>query len=804
MVISTSDHYQCPHAETGFRAVEFESWQELKEIARKDFSPSLFREGHRKSSNFISSEFLYIDIDSGISMQEFIYRNNGIYMILLTSRNHQKEKLHNGKSEPACDRFHVLFPLEKPIYDANTYKEALANLHIMFPYADHGAKDAARFFFGVDNVDIQWFKGKYLKPRKTEFIYTSPFEGKEEKEQVYAPFTETDKKEIKAALLLGKDKGLFESYDAWLYLLFTLKVSGFSYNDLLELSTHKEQPDWRKTWKTQPSRITQASAVFLAKKCVPDFQFSTSRQPVKMLGDGVRARIDVTCEDPLVLVRSVFKAFNKYNEEILPAPSVFIYNGIPVRINSTKNDIDNQKKVLVDTLNEKILRAQLIEAIEFYTISKEKIEKPCNPPRELVENTLHSANLPFPLLNRIVSGPAFDLDGKLCSEPGYHKTLKTLITEKVEVEGFQGTAKEAADWLLLELACDFPFESEIDKTNFLGFLLTCFCRDMIRGSTPLFLVESSQPGVGKTKLSDIVYRAAFGENGVSSISEGIKPEDMHKQLTSSMLEGKSGIRFDNLKHGLDSPDLARLLTEEYWHDRMLGTNKNAIVKVNQIFSATGNNPTLSTEMARRIINIRLLPTQEDPEERTGFRHDNIISWCDEHRGTIVGAVDTIVSSWVRSGRKSSSAKSFGSFESFNSIISSILEHCGRMDFNTNHKQLTQRADTERNAWKDIVEKWAEEQPRNSLTTSQIYEQFAKNIEGLSLSGESDASKVKSFGRKLSKKRDCIISGYVLEYFTSHHQASYRIRKAGPKAEENVNNTNSYNLKGTDKIELEIY
>ena len=71
--------------------------------------------------------------------------------------------------------------------------------------------------------------------------------------------------------------------------------------------------------------------------------------------------------------------------------------------------------------------------------------------------------------------------------------------------------------------------------------------------------------------------------------------------------------------------------------------------VTAVFFATGNNPSLSGEMARRYVRIRLTPATEEPWQRTGFRHEALLEWAEEHRGEVLGAVRTMVDAWLAAG-----------------------------------------------------------------------------------------------------------------------------------------------------------
>jgi hypothetical protein len=91
---------------------------------------------------------------------------------------------------------------------------------------------------------------------------------------------------------------------------------------------------------------------------------------------------------------------------------------------------------------------------------------------------------------------------------------------------------------------------------------------------------------------------------------------------------------DNLEPGrnTDSANLAALLTSTQWTARELGTVRNVSVPNDTIWTATGNNPGLSRELADRALWIHLDPAHHDPSSRTNFQIPYIEDYAKEHQG----------------------------------------------------------------------------------------------------------------------------------------------------------------------------
>jgi len=187
---------------------------------------------------------------------------------------------------------------------------------------------------------------------------------------------------------------------------------------------------------------------------------------------------------------------------------------------------------------------------------------------------------------------------------------------------------EAARALIVdELLGDFPFSEQADRANAVAMLLLPFMRDLIPGPTPLHLVEAPSPGSGKGLLVDVAVRIATGRDP-ALMSPPTDDADWRKKITSHLRNAPSAILIDNISRTLDSDALATVLTSLTWQDRLLGTNDEIRLPVRCVWIATGNNPTVSTDMLRRIARIRIHPPVDRPWERESkeFRHPKLSAW----------------------------------------------------------------------------------------------------------------------------------------------------------------------------------
>lgn len=131
---------------------------ELEEAAKHDHVFAEYRGGHRALADFIRSDCLPFDCDNDHSDSENEWKTPadvekafpGVPFYAVYSRHHMKVK---GKRS-ARPRFHVIFPVE-PVTNGDDYRRLKESVIAYFPYFDTGAKDAARFFFGVKDPVVE-------------------------------------------------------------------------------------------------------------------------------------------------------------------------------------------------------------------------------------------------------------------------------------------------------------------------------------------------------------------------------------------------------------------------------------------------------------------------------------------------------------------------------------------------------------------------------------------------------------------------------------------------------------------------
>ena len=161
-----------------FKTSIINSFEEVKNVIKNDWSPIVWAQGKRKKDNFISCELLVLDVDNDdetilcLEAAKNYLEQHGLSYIIALSRSHQKEK--GGKVR---DRFRIIIPLEDPILDADAYEEfyrcITTKLGEMGIFVDTSCKDGGRFFFASPNVYSECFDGCALVYRQCKDTYKS-------------------------------------------------------------------------------------------------------------------------------------------------------------------------------------------------------------------------------------------------------------------------------------------------------------------------------------------------------------------------------------------------------------------------------------------------------------------------------------------------------------------------------------------------------------------------------------------------------------------------------------------------------
>ncbi len=274
---------------------------------------------------------------------------------------------------------------------------------------------------------------------------------------------------------------------------------------------------------------------------------------------------------------------------------------------------------------------------------------------------------------------------------------------------------------------------------------------MIEGPTPLHMIEKPTPGTGATLMVDAIATILTGTSA-SVMTEGRDEDEWRKRLTAKLRQLPVLLLIDNLRQELDSAALAAALTAPAWEDRLLGASDMIRLPVRCAWVATANNPTVSHEIARHLVRIRLDARTDQPWRRDGFRHPDLMVWVRSNRARLVAACLTLCRAWIAAGRPRG-PRSLGSFEGWSNTLGGILDVAGVAGFLANLDEVMEASDTEGNAWLGLVVTWWERFGTAEVSVSDLFGHAHLVDPPLPISAKDDGGKRVRLGLAIRKLRD---------------------------------------------------
>jgi putative DNA primase/helicase len=236
-------------------------------------------------------------------------------------------------------------------------------------------------------------------------------------------------------------------------------------------------------------------------------------------------------------------------------------------------------------------------------------------------------------------------------------------------------------------------------------------------------------------------------------------DDLRKWLTSTVLAEQPVVLLDNVNARLGGSALAAALTKIDWADRILGTSRLARGTINCLWLATGNNLTMTVELARRVVRCRLDGGLMRPFLRCGFTHPDLRMWAKANRHELIWAVLTLVQHWIAQGQPQGS-KILGSYENYCRIVGGILQAAGIDGFLDEVQCDQNRGDETTIEWTAFVAAWFARFGIQRVNSEALDKEIlGPDPEMLSLTLITTASergrRVK-LGQELRKRRDAVL------------------------------------------------
>ena len=200
---------------------------------------------------------------------------------------------------------------------------------------------------------------------------------------------------------------------------------------------------------------------------------------------------------------------------------------------------------------------------------------------------------------------------------------------------------------------------------------------------------------------------------------------------------------------------------------------------------------MSPEITRRVVWIRLRPSVENPSEME-FRIKDLRKWALEHRSDLVTACLTLIRKWVALGIPDGQARK-GSYESWASIMSGILDAVGVEGFLGNYARLSEKANESSEIWREFVRAWNMKHSTSPVGVSELFllastktttingqkDEIGQNYLGDLLTQETERGRKVKLGELLKSQVDRVYGSYrIVKAGTSKRLAQYQLESIG--------------------------
>lgn len=313
-------------------------------------------------------------------------------------------------------------------------------------------------------------------------------------------------------------------------------------------------------------------------------------------------------------------------------------------------------------------------------------------------------------LEGIVDCPMLRPDGSVIEEPGYDEATGVIYTPSREYPAVPKSPTHAdavkAIAKLADLFCDFPFRTPAHASAAIAALLTPLAVYAFGGPKPLFLFDANTAGAGKGKCVSIISEVVAGRP-IAVMAPVEDDAEQRKRITALAIEGATLVLIDNIVGNLGGPSMDAALTATEWSDRILGSSTTVKLPLAITWYATGNNVALVGDMQRRVLHVRLESPEANPEDRVGFRHENVEAYARAHRAELVTAALTVLRAYVLAGRPRHGLAPWGSFSGWSDLIRGAIVWAGHADPAETRQELRAEADFTAGALRGLIAGWPE-------------------------------------------------------------------------------------------------
>jgi hypothetical protein len=332
-----------------------------------------------------------------------------------------------------------------------------------------------------------------------------------------------------------------------------------------------------------------------------------------------------------------------------------------------------------------------------------------SPPKHIAPTLMARGFWPgIPVLYGISRWPILRIDGSLCTKPGYDSRTGLVYEPTCDVRVPESPSKDDARRAietLLDLLVDFPFvDKGVHETAWLATLLSIVGRAAIEGPVPLLLIDASDKGSGKTLLADLLAVIVLGKPAPRR-TKPESPEEWKKAMLSLALAALPLVLIDNVTGTLQSDALDAVLTGTEFQERALGVNEESTQRFHSVLAVTANNALISEDLVRRSLQVRLEPGVERPEQRTNFRHPELVRYALARRAELLSAALIVLRAYFVAGCPKVPMRPMGSYEEWSRVVRGALIWAGQPDVAVTQDDLRDSANEERPDASTLLHTW---------------------------------------------------------------------------------------------------
>ncbi len=412
------------------------------------------------------------------------------------------------------------------------------------------------------------------------------------------------------------------------------------------------------------------------------------------------------------------------------------------------------------TLTTQGMRHALIRAAKWTEVENERVRY-VTPPSELAIFLLDDV-IPraIPCVSRIASVPYFDDKECLIQHPGYQAKDATIVSSLARLEGAHldlnvAQAKDELEMLFQK----FEFTNKMDVTHTLALLLTPFASQGFRHPSPLFVVEAPVTGTGKSTLIRAISIVLSGSTNLPELLK-ISQHNIRKAMA-------------HMPPLVWIPDVERLDGRDLWRALSSDRSSTHVAGRGAVWVASGENPALSREVARRAIRIRLAAPHAAPWLR-GARAAHVLEYCLRRRQELMVALLSLWNRWFCQKRPKAK-RVLGSFEDWCETVGGVLQCSGFSKFLETAEADALMMDE---LWPSFFRLWWQYFQDRSVSASDVLSIcHAHNLLDIASSGPKKRSQQTRMGHALQKKRNHVIDGKQLVVVpgAGTHPARYRLK-----------------------------